>query len=121
MSESRRISRRTILRQIGSLSLVGGAGCVGTSGPEERQGPVPTAYRTATSQGGSKRTPDALTSKGGANYSSAAGEREQTCATCRYYVPDKNGDGLGACSVVEGYIEPGAWCTLYAPYRETPA
>ena len=67
MDETRHISRRTGLRQVGSLSLVGSAGCVGASGPKELQGPVPTAYRTATSQGGTKRDPDALTSKGGAN------------------------------------------------------
>lgn len=118
MSEDRRISRRSILRQVGSLSLIGIVGCVGAPGPKRLQGPVPSAYRTAISQGGTNRNPDALASKGGANYSSPVDERAQTCANCRYYISDRDGDGLGACSVVEGYIEPGAWCTLYAPYRE---
>lgn len=121
MSGNRRASRRSILRQVGDLSLVGVAGCIGAAGLKELQGPVPAVYRTATSQGGTKRNPDALTSKGGANYSSAVGEREQTCAICRYYISDRNGDGLGACSVVEGNIEPDAWCTLYAPSREPTA
>jgi hypothetical protein len=121
MGETRRTSRRSILRQVGSLSLVGVAGCIGAAGPKELEGPVPAAYRTATSQGGTKRDPGTLTSKGGANYSSAVGERKQTCATCRYYIPDRNGDGLGACSVVEGYTEPDAWCAIYAPYKETSA
>lgn len=101
------------------MVLVGVAGCIGASGPEELRGPVPAAYRTATSQGGMKRDPDELTSKGGANYTSAGvKQREQTCADCRYYIPDKEGDGLGACSAVKGYIEPKAWCTLYAPVRD---
>ena len=118
MNERQRTSRRSLLRSVGSLSLVGIAGCVGASGPEKLQGPVPAAYRTATSQGGSKRDTDTLNSKGNANYASDVSQREQTCANCRYYIPDENDDGLGACSIVEGYIEPDAWCTLYAPYRE---
>lgn len=121
MSKSRHISHRTILRQVESLSLVSGAVCVGQSGPEELQESVPAAYRTTTSQGGTKCTPETLTSKAGANYSSTVREREQTCTTCRDYVLNRNGDRFSACSVVEGYIEQSVWRTLYALYRETPA
>ena len=85
------------------------------------RGPFQPRIEQRPVKGETKRAPDTLTSKGSANYSSAVDEREQTYTTCRYYIPDKNCDGLGACSVVKGYIELGAWCTLYAPYQETPA
>ena len=35
---------------------------------------------------------------------------------CRYDIPDRNGDGLGACAVVEGKIEPEAWCSSFVQY-----
>jgi hypothetical protein len=41
----------------------------------------------------------------------------QQCTDCRFYIPDKNGDGLGACAVVEGKIEPQAWCSSFVQYE----
>jgi hypothetical protein len=88
-----------------------------TSGTPALSGPVPEVYRTAMSQGGSKRSSDALQSKSAVQYQTQPKNGRQ-CSGCMFYIPDKNGDGLGACSVVEGYIQPTAWCASYSPYRE---
>lgn len=64
-----------------------------------------------------KRDPDNLMSKEDVNYRSE-GSSQSNCANCRYYIPDKNGDDLGACSLVEGDIEPKAWCSRYAPHQQ---
>lgn len=117
MSERHRPSRRVVLHLLGAATLTGLAGCAGNSQNSELSGPVPKAYRTATSLGGMKREPDSLTSKENANYQSNS-SGQSNCENCRYYIPEKNGDNLGACSLVEGDIEPKAWCSRYAPYKE---
>jgi hypothetical protein len=110
-------SRRAVLDFLGTATLLGLTGCIGNSQNNEQSGSVPKPYRTATSQGGMKRKPNNLTSKSGANYQPNSSHK-QTCSTCRYYIPDKNNDDLGACSLVKGDIKPKAWCTLYAPYQK---
>jgi hypothetical protein len=87
-----------------------------TTGAPDLSGPVPSVYRTATSQGGTDRNPDSLQSKDAVEYQSRPKDNEQ-CSGCLFYIADKNGDGLGTCSVVEGYIEPKAWCVSYSPYQ----
>jgi hypothetical protein len=87
------------------------------NGTPALSGPVPEVYRTATSQGGSERSSDALQSKSAVQYQTQPKNGRQ-CSGCMFYIRDKNGDGLGACSVVEGYIQPTAWCASYSPYRE---
>ena len=79
---------------------------------EQRLGPVPEVYETATSLDGTVRDPDSLWSKRAVNYQSAPRDGRQ-CAGCRYYIPDKDGDGLGACAIVAGRIEPDGWCASY--------
>lgn len=112
-------TRRTFLHAAGGI-LIGLAGCTessNTNGNEtELSGPVSEEYETATSQDGSKRNPENLYSKSGVNYQSEP-RNDQQCRDCVFYIPDKNGDGLGACTEVEGYIEPGGWCTLYQRYE----
>ena len=88
-----------------------------TTGAPDLSGPVPSAYRTATSQGGTDRNPDSLQPKDAVEYQSQPKDSER-CSGCRFYLSDENGDGLGACSVVEGYIEPKAWCVSYSPYQD---
>jgi len=88
----------------------------GTTMVADLSGPVPTAYRTASSQGGTERNPDSLQSKEDVEYQSQPKDSQQ-CSGCLFYIPDENGDALGACSVVEGYIEPEAWCVSYSPYQ----
>lgn len=116
-----RIRRREVLRAAGIASLVGLAGCTtgggGQSGEtNDLSGPVPEEYRTATSIGGLERDPEQLYSKSGVSYQSEPKNGHQ-CANCVYYIPDKNGDGLGACTKVKGDIEPDGWCRLYRRYQ----
>jgi hypothetical protein len=114
MSDQTGLSRRAMMHLLGISILTSLVGCLGDSQNNDSTGSVPKRYRTATSQGGMKRDLNSLTSKSGANYQSNA-PRQQHCATCRYYIPDKNGDSHGACTLVTGTIKPEAWCTLYAP------
>lgn len=116
MSERDCLSRRTVLHLLGAGTLAGLAGCASDSQNNEQSGPVPKVYRTATSLGGMKRDPDSLRPKGSVNYQSDS-PNQSKCADCRYYIPDKNGNGIGACSMVKGDIKPKAWCSLYAPYQ----
>jgi len=79
---------------------------------EGRFGPVPEIYETATALDGTVREPESVSSKRAVNYHSVPEDGRQ-CAGCRYYIPDKDGDGLGACAVVAGRIEPDGWCASY--------
>jgi hypothetical protein len=84
-----------------------------TGGATETLGPVPEEYGTATAIDGTRRNPDGLSTKEAVQYQSQP-KGDQQCSNCRFYVPDRNGDGLGACAIVEGQIQPEAWCASYA-------
>ena len=120
-------TRRRFLRLAGVTVTAGIAGCGGNGGdgeesPEQSPGgeatdtlePVPAEYETATSQGGSQRDPAALSTKEALEYQTEPSEGEQ-CSGCTFYIPDKDGNGMGACTLVEGEIDPQGWCVSYAP------
>lgn len=81
--------------------------------PDDGEG-VPDGYATATAIGGNRRNPEALSTKEAVQYQSEPSDGEQ-CSNCIFYIPDQNGDGLGACAIVEGTIEPEGWCASYSP------
>lgn len=112
------LTRRQVIQAAGSAALLSLAGCLGSSNDQydELKGPVPEPYRTATSIGGMERNPEQVQPKSAVNYGEERGS--QACKNCVYYIRDKNNDDLGACSVVEGYIEPDGWCTTYAKDSE---
>lgn len=116
MAERFDLTRRTVLHTLGIWMFIGFAGCATDSETRDLSGHVPKTYRTATDLDGTKRDPNSLTSKGDVNYRSD-GSGTSKCSNCRYFIPDKNGDGHGACSLVEGEIEPAAWCSLYVQYQ----
>lgn len=119
--------RRHLLKELSILisgplaGCTSGRGFMGNSGattggcsdvPDNLSGPVPEPYRGATSQGGLSRKPSKLLSKSKANYQREP-NRNQKCSKCSYYIPDKNGNCLGACVRVEGKILPNGWCEYY--------
>lgn len=108
-----RPTRRRLLRWVGAGPVAVLAGCTG-GGDGETPEPIPAAYRTATAQGGDPRDPDQLAAKAVVDYQ-AEPNGDQRCAGCRFFVPDRDGDGLGACTIVEGTIDPDGWCSSYAP------
>ena len=79
-------------------------------------GGVPEEYATATSIGGVERNPEQLSTQEAVSYQEEPNEGQQ-CSNCRYYIEDKNGDGVGACSIVEGEIAPDAYCVSYVEYE----
>ncbi|MFC3478299.1 high-potential iron-sulfur protein [Halobacterium litoreum] len=113
------VERRQLLALVGSGVAAGLAGCAGGGdggdGTTESDA-VPEEYRTATSLDGTERDPDSLSAKGDVNYQSEPENGEQ-CSDCRFYIEDKNDDGMGACAVVEGNIDPSGWCVSYAVYE----
>jgi hypothetical protein len=124
---SARWGRRTLLATAAATTAAL-AGCAGNGGEgtepptteteaetETDDDAVPAAYETATSLNGRQRDPDGLASKEALNYQ-AEPEGDQQCSNCGFYIEDKNGDGLGACTLVAGTIDPEGWCTSYAPY-----
>ena len=132
MADGNGNSRRRFLQLTGTTAVVGLAGCSGNGGgdgggeetteaptttaPPSDDDTVPEQYATATSLGGQERDPDSLSAKSDVQYQEEPKEGQQ-CSGCTFYIEDKNGDGLGACAIVEGTIAPEAWCISYAPYQ----
>jgi hypothetical protein len=140
--ERRFDSRRRFLRVAGLAAVTGVAGCAGgdggsgdsgggsgdesgenggdsgsgSAGGGDGLGPVPDEYATATAQDGTERSPDSVAEKSAVMYQSEPKDGQQ-CTDCAFYIPDENGDGLGACAVVEGKIEPEAWCSSFVEYE----
>ncbi|WP_324664422.1 nitrous oxide reductase accessory protein NosL [Haloarcula sediminis] len=113
------LDRRTMLALLGSGAAGALAGCGGGGDPTPTATTgdgVPEAYRTATGLGDGQRDPDALATQSAVNYQSEPQGGKQ-CSGCSYYVPDKNGDGLGACTIVEGTIDPSGYCTSYVAHE----
>jgi hypothetical protein len=121
----RSVERRRLLALLSAGVATGLAGCGGgTEAASPTQSPtaepVPGEYETATSISGVERDPDALSAKDAVNYQSEPNEGEQ-CSGCQYYIEDRNGDGVGACAIVEGTIDPEAWCSSYVAVEDTTA
>jgi hypothetical protein len=109
-------SRRRFLHLTGvTATTVGLAGCSGGGTETTAADTVPDVYRTATAQDGTERNPDGLSSKDSVNYQEQPKNGER-CDGCKFYIPDKNDDGTGACAIVEGTVEPDAWCASYVEY-----
>ena len=117
------IDRRRVLALLGTGVATGLAGCSGGDGggddtttADDGGDGVPAEYETATSLGGTERDPGALSAQADVNYQAEPSDGQQ-CSGCRYYIEDKNGDGVGACAIVEGTIEPEGWCVSYAAHE----
>jgi len=98
-----------------------------TEGEFER-GPVPEPYRTALSQAGEERELDQLARKEDVSFQEAeaavesgAADPGEDCGNCAEYIPDRNGDGFGACAKIEGYVDPADWCVLWESTAEHEA
>jgi nitrous oxide reductase accessory protein NosL len=119
------LTRREFTALVGSGAVGGVAGCSGDDGdatttPTGTDTGVPDQYRTATAIGGQQRDPDGLSTKSVVEYQ-AEPKDGQRCSDCTFYVPDRNGDGAGACAIVEGTIDPSGWCVSYGPHgTDTP-
>ncbi|KAB1191192.1 MULTISPECIES: high-potential iron-sulfur protein [Haloferax] len=124
MADSQQTRRRFIWLS-GTATMAGLAGCSGGGGETETEtttaggnggtGGVPEEYATATSIGGVERNPEQLSTQDAVAYQDEPKEGKQ-CSNCRYYIEDKNGDGVGACSIVEGEIAPEGYCVSFVAY-----
>lgn len=81
---------------------------------------VPEPYRSAESQVGETRTPGDLRTQEAVSLTESVEAIEagtatpgSSCGTCAEFIPDKNGDGWGACAKVAGYIAVEDWCTIW--------
>ncbi|MGB9954910.1 high-potential iron-sulfur protein (plasmid) [Haloferax prahovense] len=123
-------TRRRFIWLTGTAAMAGLAGCSGGGGGATETttatatttqssgstGGVPEAYATATSLDGTQRNPDSLSSQEAVSYQDEPKDGKQ-CSTCRYYIEDKNGDGVGACAIVAGEIAPEGYCVSYVEYE----
>ncbi|KAB1185062.1 MULTISPECIES: high-potential iron-sulfur protein [Haloferax] len=123
-------TRRRFIWLTSTVTVAGLAGCTGGGGgggeaeteatttPSESGslGGVPEEYATATSVDGTQRNPESLSSQEAVAYQDEPKEGLQ-CSNCRYYIEDKNDDGLGACAIVEGEIAPEGYCVSYVEYE----
>lgn len=124
----RRETRRRLLRLAGSGAVVGLAGCLNIGAdptpPVQRpadwcldvlEGEVPESEATAPSIDGLERADeDELQSKSNASYECGARDGAQ-CGNCTFYIADRNGDAIGACTEVAGPIRSADWCALWQP------
>ncbi|KPN30304.1 high potential iron-sulfur protein [Halolamina pelagica] len=81
---------------------------------------VPEEYRTADSQTGETRDPENLQTQADVRLMESVdaiadglAQPGQSCGNCAEYIPDKNGDGWGACAKVEGYVATEDWCVVW--------
>ncbi|ELY43948.1 high-potential iron-sulfur protein [Natronorubrum bangense] len=126
-----RESRRRFLRATGCGSAIVLAGCLGedisyaagesaVDRPEdwcfdELSESVPEIEADAVSIDGIERKDDdELLSREEAAYQCGPVEGN-VCGTCTYYIDDRDGDAIGACTEVEGEIRSTDWCALWAP------
>lgn len=85
---------------------------------EELDEPIPDAEKTASSIDGIQRKdPSNLQSKTDVAYQCRPLENQQ-CGSCTFFIDDKTGDGIGACTEVEGRIRATDWCSLWAAKEE---
>lgn len=121
------LRRRRFLATLGASGALGLAGCGGDGGSADgSDGPTPTPtatpedvpaeYETATALNGQERDPGALSTKNAVDYQAEPSGNEK-CSNCAYYIEDKNGDGMGACAIVDGTIDPDGWCVSYVRYE----
>ncbi|NUC71783.1 high-potential iron-sulfur protein [Haloterrigena sp. SYSU A558-1] len=129
-------SRRRVLRATGCGSAIVLAGCVsvGEDTSQEAGEPaldrpadwcfdrlddaVPEAEANAVSIDGIERKPEGeLASKEEASYQCGPADGNH-CGTCTYYIDDRDGDAVGACTEVAGEIRSADWCALWAPREE---
>ena len=121
--------RRRFLQLASAASLGALAGCPQIDEPPEEEEPprdpdwcieefdveVPEVFETAESIDGIARDPDDLSGRVDAAYQCHP-QGYQLCANCRFFIPGmpaETGDGIGACSIVEGRVRSQDWCALY--------
>ncbi|WP_396613410.1 high-potential iron-sulfur protein (plasmid) [Haloferax sp. S1W] len=123
-------TRRHFVWLTGTAAMANLAGCSGDGGDggdgddTETEAPttadagdgVPEEYVTATSIGGNERNPERLSSKDAVSYQEEPKDG-QRCSDCQFYIEDKNGDGMGACSIVEGTISPEGYCVSFVEHE----
>jgi hypothetical protein len=85
--------------------------------PHPNDDKVPESEATAKALGGKKRYKGGKSPKDGPSVMyQHKPNGEKHCGTCNLYVPDENGDGFGACTLVEGKIHSCDFCILYSKY-----
>lgn len=115
-------NRRAYLRYAGAAAMAALSGCSGGGGDDEPEpnhevphpGTVPDAEATATALEGATRDPATVQPKDAetVNFQHVPND-DQHCGNCEEFVPDRTGDGFGACLLVDGTIHPCDWCSLY--------
>ena len=123
-------SRRRVLWITASGSMLPVAGCIGedvtgvagerSDRPddwcfEQLDESVPEVEANAASIDGIERKPEEeLLSKEEAAYQCGPSEG-QHCGNCTFYIDDRDGDAIGACTEVAGQIRSADWCGIWSP------
>ncbi|MDZ7730878.1 MAG: High potential iron-sulfur protein [Natrialbaceae archaeon] len=128
-----RTSRRALLMATGGGTVIGLAGCINTPGdvPGYPQGSeqgdwclddltddVPESEATALSVDGIDRKDEEELVWRRRRATSVDPSELFQCSTCRFYIDDRDGDGIGACTEVAGQIRSVDWCGLFQEKSE---
>lgn len=92
-----------------------GGGAATHEVPHPDDGQVPEAERNAEALNGLQRPSDPAENKSGIGFQHTP-KGDQHCGNCSQYVPDRTGDGFGACYLVAGKIHPCDHCILWVEY-----
>lgn len=124
-SEKRFTDRRTYLKFAGAATITALAGCSGGGNgdgedynhevPHPDDGTVPDAEMNAEAFNGQSRPDEPNQAKDSVQYEHSP-NGDQYCGNCQLFVPDQDGDGFGACTVVKGKIHHCDYCNLWSSY-----
>lgn len=73
---------------------------------------VPDEERTAESIDRIQRDPEELSARDTVAYQCHP-QGYQLCANCRFWIPSRTDEPIGACAIVEGRVRSQDWCALY--------
>lgn len=85
--------------------------------PHPKDAELPEAEAKGTALGGAERAPGGKSPKDGPSVQyQHKPNGKKYCGNCTMFVPDENGDGFGACTLVEGKIHHCDFCILFSKH-----
>lgn len=122
------MDRRSYLKYAGVATVTAMAGCSGGGGgdsngggganhevPHPNDSQVPDSEKNAKALNGQSRPSEPNQGKDSVGYQHTP-NGDKHCGDCSLFVPDQNGDGFGACTLVKGKIHHCDFCNLWSSY-----
>ncbi|HEY9559624.1 MAG TPA: high-potential iron-sulfur protein [Anseongella sp.] len=92
-----------------------GAGTTGTTGPDPENPSHETGQATNPCEDFSKLRSDDLQVRKNLGYESESPIPDRQCSNCNLYLPPKDEEKCGGCTLFKGPVYSTAYCTYWAP------